>query len=100
MKVYLDTCSLQRPLDDQTQMRIRLEAEVVLGIIALIENDDLELISSEVLLFESRRNADTTRREDDKLLKKAKRHCAPTIKAVSPIELLKEIEQWQLESNH
>ncbi|HZF38148.1 MAG TPA: hypothetical protein VE715_04960 [Blastocatellia bacterium] len=63
MKVYLDTCSLQRPLDDQTQMRIRLETEAVLGIIALIENDDLELVSSEVLLFESRRNVDATRRE-------------------------------------
>lgn len=63
MKIYLDTCSLQRPLDDQTQMRIRLESEAVLGIIALIENDDLELVSSEVLLFVSRRNVDATRRE-------------------------------------
>ncbi len=38
MKVYLDTCSIQRPLDDQTQIRIRLEAEAVLGIISLIES--------------------------------------------------------------
>ena len=57
MKVYLDTCSLQRPLDDQTQLRIRLETEAVLGLITLIENGVLELVSSEVLLYECRRNA-------------------------------------------
>lgn len=27
MKVYLDACCLNRPFDDQTQGRIRLEAE-------------------------------------------------------------------------
>ena len=37
MNVYLDTCSLQRPLDDQTQIRIRLEAEAVLAIIELLK---------------------------------------------------------------
>ncbi len=127
-------------------MRIRLEAEAVLGIIALVESGALELVSSEVLLFENRRNANATRREfamevlakathiirvdndvqtrakaleservmaldalhlaaaeagladyfctcDDKLLKKAKRFCAPAIKPVSPIEFLEEIEQ-------
>jgi hypothetical protein len=52
MKVYLDNCSLQRPLDSKTQIRISLEAEAVLGILALIEVGNLELISSEVLRFE------------------------------------------------
>ena len=27
--VYLDVCALNRPLDDQSQMRIRLEADAV-----------------------------------------------------------------------
>ena len=27
MRIYLDTCCLQRPLDDQTQPRIRVETE-------------------------------------------------------------------------
>lgn len=26
-RVYLDVCALNRPLDDQSQMRIRLETE-------------------------------------------------------------------------
>jgi predicted nucleic acid-binding protein len=145
MKIYLDTCSIQRPLDDQTQIRIRLETEAVLGIISLIETKHLELLSSEALLFESRRTTNPSRREfaleilanaveiiqvdfdiqtrakqlvnnglmaldalhlasaetgnaeyfctcDDKLLKKARRFCMKTLKVVSPVELLEEIQ--------
>lgn len=62
MKVYLDTCSLQRPLDSRTQVRISLEAESVLGIIALVEDGELELVASDVLLFETRRNPRAERR--------------------------------------
>ena len=62
MKVYLDTCSLQRPLDSRTQIRISLEAEAVLGIIALVEDGELELVASDVLLFETRRNPRAERR--------------------------------------
>jgi len=63
MKVYLDTCSLQRPLDSKTQIRIILEADAVLGILALCETDEIELISSDVLLFETRRTPNITRQE-------------------------------------
>ena len=63
MRVYLDSCSLQRPLDSKTQTRITLEAEAVLGILALLESDQVELVSSEILLFEVDRTPSTTRRE-------------------------------------
>jgi predicted nucleic acid-binding protein len=52
MKVYFDTCSLQRPLDDKNHIRIALEAEAILGAITLVEIGEIELISSEPLLFE------------------------------------------------
>ncbi len=52
MKIYFDTCSLQRPLDDKNQVRIALESEAILGLIMLVEMETFELISSEVLLFE------------------------------------------------
>jgi hypothetical protein len=52
MKIYLDACSLQRPLDNKSQIRVALEAEAILGVLALCEAGDLELISSEVLVFE------------------------------------------------
>jgi predicted nucleic acid-binding protein len=52
MRIYLDTCTLQRPFDDQSQARIKLESEATLEIISAIEQGKLELISSEVLEYE------------------------------------------------
>ena len=145
MKVYLDNCSLQRPLDDRSQPRIALEALAVISIITQCEKGSLALLSSEALLFEIRRAPARSRQEyaeeillkatefiqidedskaratllgqsgitpldalhlalaekaradyfctcDDKLLKKAKLVCAPGLKVVSPLELLKELE--------
>lgn len=56
MRIYLDMCSLQRPLDDRSQLRVRLEAEAVPGIIAFCESGQAELVSSAALDFETRRN--------------------------------------------
>ena len=41
MKFYLDTCSLQRPLDDKSQLRIQLEAEAILAILMLCKDGDV-----------------------------------------------------------
>ncbi len=49
MIIYLDTCCLQRPLDDRSQARINIEAEAVLTILGLVEKDYLTLVSSEIL---------------------------------------------------
>jgi hypothetical protein len=53
MIVYLDTCSIQRPFDDQSQTRIVIEAEAVLGIIDRIESGKVELLGSEILQLET-----------------------------------------------
>jgi predicted nucleic acid-binding protein len=63
MKIYLDNCSLQRPLDSKVHTRIVLEAEAVLGILALFESGQVALVSSEALLFEIDHNPNTTRQE-------------------------------------
>lgn len=63
MKVYLDTCALQRPLDSKTQTRIILEAEAVLGLVSLVEARQIDLTSSEALLFETGRNPNLIRRQ-------------------------------------
>ncbi len=52
MRIYLDNCTLQRPFDNQSQSRIRIESEAVLEIIQAIEEGKLELISSEILEYE------------------------------------------------
>ena len=64
MRIYLDTCSLQRPLDDRHQVRIALEAEAVLAILALCESGEAELLSSEALMFEIQRIPNAHRREN------------------------------------
>src|SRR5262249_50082770 len=62
MRVYLDACCLQRPMDDRSQPRVNLEAEAVLTILGLVENGDLGLISSDALEFEVERTSDSERR--------------------------------------
>jgi hypothetical protein len=62
MKIYLDMCSLQRPLDDQSQLRIHLEAEAVLGALAFCESGQAELLGSVADLFENERNPHPFRR--------------------------------------
>ena len=64
MRIYLDTCCLQRPFDDQTQPRIRVETEAVLAILSAAQSGDLILLSSEALEFEIGRIPDEQRRRE------------------------------------
>ncbi len=63
MKIYLDNCSLQRPLDDKTQPRILLESEAIAVVLRLCEFGDLTLVSSQILRAEINRNPNPRRRE-------------------------------------
>ncbi|MER3435132.1 MAG: nucleic acid-binding protein [Leptolyngbya sp. ERB_1_1] len=46
-------CSLQRPLDTKTQVRVAVEAEAMLSVIVLWEAGQIELVSSFALVFEA-----------------------------------------------
>jgi predicted nucleic acid-binding protein len=59
----MDMCAIQRPLDTPDQVRIRLEAEAVLWLIALCDRGMIELISSDALIFETNRNPLSIRRD-------------------------------------
>ena len=61
-RVYLDVCCLNRPFDDQTQARIRLEAEAVLIIIGQCESGQWEWVTSEAVDAEIERTPDPERR--------------------------------------
>jgi len=63
VKIYLDLCAIQRPLDTPNQVRIVLESEAVLGIITLCGIGQAELLSSEALLYEGEQSALSIRRE-------------------------------------
>lgn len=62
-KIYLDVCCLNRPFDDQTQPRIRLESEAILEIIGRCRVGEWELLSSTALESEIARTPDVNRRE-------------------------------------
>jgi len=68
IKIYLDTCCLNRPFDDQTQERIRLESEAVLAILSRIEKGEWTWIGSEVLTDEIEQTPDTQKLSRAKLL--------------------------------
>ena len=57
MKLYLDMCSLQRPLDTKTQMRVAVEAEAILNVLAFCEAEYADLRVSDALVFETEQNA-------------------------------------------
>ena len=67
-KIYLDTCCLNRPFDDQTQERIRLESEAVLAILSRIEKGNWNWVGSEVLMDEIEQTPDTQKLSRTKLL--------------------------------
>lgn len=63
-RVYLDCCCFQRPLDDQTQPRIRVETEAVLATLTAVQSGELTLLTSEALEYELNRNPDENRRNE------------------------------------
>lgn len=146
MKIYLDVCSIQRPLDTPSHVRIILEAEAVLGILAFCDTGQAELVSSEALVYEIGKNPIPVRLEhgnavlakakhfavvtqdvkkraeyfmeygiknldalhlalaeiekadyfctcDDKFLRNSKRVANLQVKALSPLDLIQELEQ-------
>jgi hypothetical protein len=56
VRVYLDTSVYSRPFDDQSQPRIWLETLAVSVIFQMIDQGELELVTSTVLLYETNRN--------------------------------------------
>jgi predicted nucleic acid-binding protein len=60
--VYLDLCCLNRPFDDQTQLRIRLESEAVIALIRQAVTGELRWLSSQVIELEAAKNPNPERR--------------------------------------
>ena len=62
MKIYLDNCCFNRPFDDQSQIRIKLESEAKLKIQDEINGGAFNLIWSYVLQSENEANPFEERR--------------------------------------
>ena len=77
MRLYLDACCLNRPFDDQSQIRIHLESEAILAIIERVERGGWILLSSAALEFELAQISDPQRRvRTQKLLSVAQERAA------------------------
>lgn len=64
MRLYLDACCLNRLTDDQSQTRVRAEAEAVERILGLIGEGWARWVSSAVLEVEINRNPNPDGRDD------------------------------------
>lgn len=87
MRIYLDNCCFNRPFDDQSQVRIRIESEAKLCIQTQIREGKFDLAWSYILDYENNANPFSERKqaivawkqkakfnsiETDEILKKAK----------------------------
>lgn len=61
MRIYLDVCCINRPFDDQTEERIRMESEAVLAILKRCLSE-WTLIGSEAIDYEISKIPDVERR--------------------------------------
>ena len=56
MLIYLDNCMFNRPFDDQSALRVRIETEAKLHIQDLIKQQELRLVWSYILAYENAQN--------------------------------------------
>ena len=91
--LYLDMNVYNRPFDDQSQMRIRLETTAITMLFAAIEKNTLSARWSFVLEYENSRNPFSERRSFVQFLARA---CSETIQPSPGIEDLAE----RLENPH
>ncbi len=62
MRIYLDNCCFNRPYDEQSQAKVKLETEAKQFIQDLVKIKEIELIWSYVLDFENSRNSSDEKR--------------------------------------
>ncbi len=63
IRIYLDSCCLNRPFDDQSSDKVRMESEAVLTIINRCEQSKWEYCKSDVLYDEINRTDDVFKME-------------------------------------
>jgi predicted nucleic acid-binding protein len=56
MRIYMDNCCLNRPFDDQSQLRIKLESEAKLHVQDEILRGEIEMAWSDILDCENEAN--------------------------------------------
>ncbi|MGD2092455.1 MAG: PIN domain protein [Candidatus Aminicenantes bacterium] len=70
MRIYLDNCCFNRPFDDQSQIKIKLESEAKIFIQTKISNNKIQLAWSYILDYENGVNPFEERKDSVKKWKK------------------------------
>jgi predicted nucleic acid-binding protein len=90
LRLYLDSCAFNRPFDDQSQLKIKLETEAKLFIQQGILDTKYELVWSYILEYENDQNKFNDRRNAIYEWKNiAKIHCIENDKIIEYAENLK-----------
>ncbi len=64
IRVYLDNCCFNRPYDDQSQLKINMEALAKLEIQQQIRDEKIDLVTSYILVAENSANKFETKRNN------------------------------------
>ena len=80
-KIYLDVCCLNRPFDDQSQTRIRLEAEAIVLIMAKFQTDEWQWLGSDAVSHEVNQTPNPERRNRIQVLASAVHQIVPLTQA-------------------
>lgn len=62
-RVYLDNCVFNRPFDDQSNERVRIESAAIVQILEHIKNHSIEVVWSSAIDYENERSPISERRE-------------------------------------
>lgn len=101
MRVYLDNCVFNRPFDEQSQIRIRLETEAILNIRDSIVRAEIELVWSYVIDVEITRNPFPLRRNAAESWKDLSiMEIAPSVEIVSEAIKFRNLGFREIDSLH
>jgi predicted nucleic acid-binding protein len=93
-KIYLDNSALNRPFDDQSQERIRLETEAVILLLSHLERKEWTWLGSQALEIEIDRTADI---EQQTRLRRVIEFVSVTIEiGEKELERAKQLQEWGL----
>ena len=101
IRIYLDNCCFNRPFDDQSQIRVRLETDAKLYIQELEKNRKLELVWSLVLDYETNFNPFADRKEQIQAWRYlAVHHCGFSIQLAEKANMLMQLGLKQVDASH
>ena len=99
IRVYLDNCTHNRPFDDQSQIRISLEAQAKLYIQRRIINKEIDLICSYMSAYENSENPNPKNRNSILIFFQYAIEFIDINKADIIGECAEALKKWKIKSN-